>query len=727
MLASYVRVVPFVFLFHLTLLSLVFHPLKSFLGILSLYYVYRWQRKALNVSLINALSILKECRTVIEQKQDKAEFAVLLNSLEKLIAKITQPSLFNIMDTLKIKYTNTAQALVYSTVVTSKSVLAAIQECKKTKKDVMAILESMSLAQSSILMRILYPFLRLSLRILFPLGVQIPDEHISKLKKALTEGDRPVLLLPCHKSHLDYMVLHGLCVQHGLPVPLCIAGNNLNMPVIGPLMQRSGAIFIRRSFAGDPLYGAVFKEHTLQLLKQNQVLECFIEGGRARAGKLLPPKIGFLKAVVDPVLDGQVNDLLIVPISICYDRIVEAPDHVAELTGGVKTPERFWSSVHSAVTLLHLSWRRLVNFGRVDVAVGDPISVKSFFETKTVDSKSRTQLAMSLGFANMHEINRIGSILPTMLVGTILLLHKQRGISMESLVEQVSWLSEQIVARGGRVRTGGSISDAVNLVVDQIMMRSSRTRLIKRHKTFIMTGLFTPIERMELATFRNSIIHLFVIESVLCLAHRAGGNEVSKEVMLNNCAVLSALFKLEFIFKPATLQENFDSTLSALVEKGLFTKESDKQIKLDLSSDSACRLYDFLCNLLFPFVESYFVAAVSCLGELEHGDSSPAKTLVTNAQTLGEKLYFEEKILYFEAISKETLQNAISAFTEDGSLEATQVTGSTEKPLKLKIKAFEFEQKIQIINSFRENRSVQCLSPVHIARRERKEITSEVE
>ena len=65
---------------------------------------------------------------------------------------------------------------------------------------------------------------------------------------------------------------------------------------------------------------------------------CIIEGGRSRSGKLLPPKVGFLQCVVNNVVDGHVEDALVVPIALSYDRLIETQSYVAELQGGTRQP-----------------------------------------------------------------------------------------------------------------------------------------------------------------------------------------------------------------------------------------------------------------------------------------------------------------------------------------------------------------------------------------------------
>ena len=121
-------------------------------------------------------------------------------------------------------------------------------------------------------------------------GIFVNPNGLSIIENAMKKG--PVVLLPTHKSHVDYIILSYLFFNRGLPIPRIIAGENLSFMGVGPLLKAAGAIWIRRSFGSDLLYRAVFAGYIKQLLLKNTMLECFIEGGRSRVGKVLSPKIG---------------------------------------------------------------------------------------------------------------------------------------------------------------------------------------------------------------------------------------------------------------------------------------------------------------------------------------------------------------------------------------------------------------------------------------------------
>ena len=159
---------------------------------------------------------------------------------------------------------------------------------------------------------------------------------IQMLNKAAQKGS--LVLVPSHRSHVDYLVFSQVLFWEGM-LPHIAAGINLSFFPLGNMLRRAGAFFIRRSFAGNVLYSTVFKAYVKRLLKEGFTQEFFIEGGRSRTGKTLPPKMGMLGMIVDAYMDSREKDLLFVPASISYDKIVESKSYIKELGGAQKESE----------------------------------------------------------------------------------------------------------------------------------------------------------------------------------------------------------------------------------------------------------------------------------------------------------------------------------------------------------------------------------------------------
>ena len=194
------------------------------------------------------------------------------------------------------------------------------------------------------------------------------DETMMKRIAGLEEH-HPVVFLPSHKSNLDHLVLQYALHEHGLPPNHTAGGINMNFFPVGQLVRRSGVFFIRRTFRKDPVYKHVLAHYIDYLIEKRFPLEWYIEGGRSRSGKLLPPRYGLLANVVDAYRRGKSEDVLLVPVSIAYDQIQDVGSYVAEQRGGDKERESFsW----------FLRFVRQLNqrSGRISIAFGEPVSLR---------------------------------------------------------------------------------------------------------------------------------------------------------------------------------------------------------------------------------------------------------------------------------------------------------------------------------------------------------------
>ena len=232
------------------------------------------------------------------------------------------------------------------------------------------------------------------------------------------------------------------------------AGDNLNFPFVGPFLQHAGAMWIRRTFGGDALYTTLVQSYIDALLREGYNFECFIEGGRSRTGKLLPPKFGILSFLVDSVLSGRVDDAVVCPVSTQYDKVIEVDSYISELLGQPKKKESLHEFL-SASSILSLK------LGRVDVRFHEPWSLKEYIaQQKDKYSKlpqpmsnydQRLRLLRTMGYKILSDINAVSVAMPTALIGTVLLTLRGRGVGRSELVRRVDWLSERVKQQGGRV------------------------------------------------------------------------------------------------------------------------------------------------------------------------------------------------------------------------------------------------------------------------------------
>lgn len=182
-----------------------------------------------------------------------------------------------------------------------------------------------------------------------------------------------VVYLPCHRSHVDYLLLSFVIFRNGRMPPHIAAGANLNIPLVGPILRRGGAFFLRRSFKGTPLYSAVFDEYLHSILTRGFPIEYFIEGGRSRHGRMLSPKTGLLSMTMRSFLRAHERPLAFVPVYVGYEKLLEGDSYVAELAGKPKQGE----SLGGLLRTVRLLRQR---FGRVHVNFGRPLDLGGFLD-----------------------------------------------------------------------------------------------------------------------------------------------------------------------------------------------------------------------------------------------------------------------------------------------------------------------------------------------------------
>jgi glycerol-3-phosphate O-acyltransferase len=465
-------------------------------------------------------------------------------------------------------------------------------------------------------------------------GIHVSSEEVLRLRQVAevaAKRKQSIIFLPCHRSHVDYVSLQVICYRLGLTLPTVVAGDNLNFPLVGSFLQHAGAFWIRRSFGDDILYTTLVQSYIDALLQGGYNFECFIEGGRSRTGKLLPPKFGILSFIVDSLLSGRVKDALICPVSTQYDKVIETEGYVTELLGVPKKKENLADFISGGSSVLSL------RLGRVDVRFHEPWSLREFMDTQLTriskvqpsagdaeDQSVRQRLLRTLGYRVLSDINEVSVVMPTALIGTILLTLRGRGVGKEELVRRVEWLTRQVRARGGRVAHFG------NAPPSEIVERG--LEVLGKDLVGVVEGLPEPtyyaVDRFQLSFYRNMTIHLFVSEAIVSAAMytrvKLGGGPAIQDIpymdLLDHVLFLSSLFRGEFIFKGEGIEVNLEKSLLGLERDGIIRirrGEGARAEKVGLSDaerKAGRENYDFYCFLIWPFIEASWLAAVALMG-----------------------------------------------------------------------------------------------------------------
>jgi glycerol-3-phosphate O-acyltransferase len=335
-------------------------------------------------------------------------------------------------------------------------------------------------------------------------GIEV--NHAQAVRQANQSGAE-IIYLPCHRSHMDYLLLSYLLVEQGLVAPHVAAGINLSFFPLGPIFRRSGAFFLRRSFKGSPLYTAVFNAYFSMLFKQGYPIEFFSEGGRSRTGRLLPPKTGLLATTLQTYLNQPERNVMLVPIYIGYDHIMEVNTYIKELSGQKKDKESVWQ--------LFAAVKKLGNFGRVFVNFGEPISLKKHFDqqapnwqTAEIDERQFKMHVQQVAQQVMVAINQATAVSALPLCAAILLASKNFQSKKTVFLALLS-KHQQLLGLKSENSSLTYAKEKNCLVYRQALSMNKFEQ--DGERVFCSKN-----QALQLNYYRNNIVHVFALPSLVC-------------------------------------------------------------------------------------------------------------------------------------------------------------------------------------------------------------------
>jgi glycerol-3-phosphate O-acyltransferase len=339
-------------------------------------------------------------------------------------------------------------------------------------------------------------------------------EHVEKLHDI--DDGAEIIYVPCHRSHMDYLLLSYAIYRKGYAVPHVAAGINLDLPVIGRFLRMGGAFFLRRTFKGDALYAAVFAKYLGVMMARGHQLEYFIEGGRSRTGRLLPPRTGMLSMTVRAYLRDPKRPVVFMPVYFGYERIVEGRTYIGELSGRPKEKESVLGLLKAVVSVLRSK------LGKVHVNLGEPISLEDLLSRHNPDWRSdvgETQGRPSwineavgdLALRINIEINAAAAVTPINLVAMAILATPRQALAEVDLSRQIE-LYQQLL----RDAPYGPLVTVTTDGGAQMIQYAESFGLLERQQHPLGDIMHMNTENAVLATYyRNNILHLFAMPSLL--------------------------------------------------------------------------------------------------------------------------------------------------------------------------------------------------------------------
>ncbi|MEX1236936.1 MAG: glycerol-3-phosphate 1-O-acyltransferase PlsB, partial [Pseudomonadales bacterium] len=437
-----------------------------------------------------------------------------------------------------------------------------------------------------------------------------------------------IVYTPCHRSHIDYLLLSYVLYHNGLTPPHIAAGRNLNLPIAGPLLRRGGAFFMRRSFQGDALYKAVFDEYLHLMFVRGYSVEYFIEGSRSRTGRLLTPRTGMLSMTMRSFVRDASRPMALLPIYFSYERVIEAPTYFGELAGKNKKEE-------SIFDLLKIFQVFRAPFGKVAVSFGQPIIMGDFLDAELpawqtpdqVDPADLSSACVILARQLATNINAAATLNPVNLVATALLCTPRQTMEESRLLSQVRVLKQ--IAEG----IGGTIVTV--LPPEEVVAESESVAGILRVKQPFGDLMTASADVTILLTYyRNSTAHIFALPSLIARIARTCGS-VTGQRIIDICQTLYPYIKAEFFLRweEQEVPGHCRSVIELLANLGLLHIKDDLAELPDPAREQFACLSE-LAEIIEPTLERFFI--VSTL--LQSQQNATIRDIESAAATIGHRL-----------------------------------------------------------------------------------------
>ncbi|MBB4866418.1 glycerol-3-phosphate O-acyltransferase [Pseudomonas nitritireducens] len=412
-------------------------------------------------------------------------------------------------------------------------------------------------------------------------GVKV--NHIERVQE-VAQGHE-IVYVPCHRSHIDYLLLSYLLFRNGLTPPHIAAGINLNMPVVGSILRRGGAFFMRRSFKGNQLYTAVFNEYLHTLFSRGFSTEYFVEGGRSRTGRMLHPRTGMLAITLRSFLRDSRRPIVFVPVYIGYERVLEGRTYLGELRGAEKKKESIFD-IFKVVGALRQ------RFGQVWVNFGEPIHLDKFLDQQQPDwrqqelgpeyrpawlSETTNHLARDVA----RHLNDAAAINPVNLVALALLSTTRLALDETALARVIDLYLDLL--RKVPYSPSATLPEGDG---QQLIEYVKSMNLLSEQKDALGRICYLDEQNAVLMTYyRNNVLHIFALPALIASFFQNSGR-ISREQLLRYTRALYPYLQAELFIRWSLdeLDAVVDQWLQAMVASELLKQENDTFIRPPPSS-----------------------------------------------------------------------------------------------------------------------------------------------
>lgn len=514
-------------------------------------------------------------------------------------------------------------------------------------------------------------------------------DHVHSMAREM-----PVVYIPCHKSHIDYLIVNYLLYINKLSVPYIVSGVNLNFWPLGPIFRGGGAFFMRRTFVGKRLYSKVFSKYVEYLLRDNIPIEFFIEGTRSRTGKIVLPKLGFLSILMNAVLKSEKKNLCIVPVSINYEHIFEQSFYLKEAKGKKNEGENIGTMIRN---------RKIIkkNLGRFYLEIAEPFTLSELLAEYggriPHDEKIQRELAATMAYRVAHAINSQSIATPYAIVSAVMLAGGARGIYMSQIQSGVKLILESLKMKN--VRVVGMTTNWVDQVLENMLSEkiiSTEADEEEEEEEEDKIYFLDDDKRFSLTIYKNSIVHHSPFISLLSLCFLSAGEPITKKVLYDRYRFIKKVVGGELVYSDKKRQteefdrETFEKALEFFTGHGFVTTVEDELLVLNKEGHQAARVF---AGTILDFVGTYYLLAKTLWKN--RNEELSDRYWLRKAMKLGKRMYSTGEIRRLEAVHKNIIESGLRHMRVLGICETTaEGQDKYRRILKYRVKDLENLQNL---------------------------------
>lgn len=417
-----------------------------------------------------------------------------------------------------------------------------------------------------------------------------------------------VIYVPCHRSHIDYLLLSYLLFANGYVPPQIAAGINLNMPVLGPILRRGGAFFMRRSFKDNPLYSAVFDEYLHAIFTSGYSTEYFVEGGRSRTGRTLKPRAGMLAMTVRSFLRDSHKPIVFMPVYVGYEKVFEGGTYIGELRGKTKKKESLLGLTKTFKDLKK-------NFGQVYVTFGDPIDLKSFLDGERPGWRDEDMgedfrpewtkdTVNNLALEVVTQINKAAALNPINMISLALLATPRQAMDENILAQTLDLFKELVSSQPYSHLTTLPEGNGKDWIA-----YAEKMKVVERLKHPL--GDIINVDETQavmLTYYRNNVVHVFAVPSMLASLF-INNYQLKRDDLIRFAKTIYPYMKAELFlhWKEDDIESVIEHWVDLFIEKGYLTEKNGMLVRPSVSSNDFIML-SVLSQQVIQILERYYIA-----------------------------------------------------------------------------------------------------------------------